>query len=720
MRAFTAIPVIMQARQGESAAVCLAMLLAHFGSFPKLVDVKLACGFQNDELDADNMLAVARRFGLDAQALALRPGQLAGERLPLLIRSRQGRYLLLVKAASGAYTLHDPEHGRVTRAAAEFEADWSGLALRLLPGSDFRPVQRLTSLHGELLRWLDGDRAGLWYVMIAGLVLLIPAIVVPTLSKLFFDDIIIRGQDDWLYPMLSFMAAALVLGSIIIYLQQRVLLQTELKMSITRSAAFVSHLLKVPYAFLWANPAGDTIKRIALNDAVAGMLTRNFTTCAMAALSIVFYALVMTKYSPILTVVGVSVILVNFIALRYFSVRRTALNQSLYMKQQRTFNASSELIRNIEAVKTQGWENAGFGAWAGHLIAAINESQRLGYSSRVLTVLPDFLTKLNSVLIVLLGGILIMNGEISVGVFVALQSFIANFSEPVKDCVDGAKSFQENAGNMSNLIEVRELPVDPLCSQDGRQGIDEIDPSNARLDGAIEIRGLGFSYNKFAPPLIEDFSLSIAPGARIAFVGRSGSGKSTLLKVLAGLLPADTGEILYGGRPLRSVNSDVLRTSIAMIDQNLFLFSGTVADNITMWNRSIDQEDIVRAARDAVIHDMICEKPGGYQARVDQGGGNFSGGQCQRIEIARGLLMRPAVVFLDEATSALDSHTEQQVMENLRRYGCTMLTVAHRLSTIRDHDEILVLDAGKVVQRGTHDELMRQEGGLYQQLAASA
>jgi ABC-type bacteriocin/lantibiotic exporter with double-glycine peptidase domain len=305
-------------------------------------------------------------------------------------------------------------------------------------------------------------------------------------------------------------------------------------------------------------------------------------------------------------------------------------------------------------------------------------------------------------------------------VFVALQSFIANFAEPVKDCVEGSKSFQENAGNMGNLIEVRELPVDALCAQDGRQSIEEINPFNARLDGAIEIRGLGFSYNKFAPPLIEDFSLSIAPGARIAFVGRSGSGKSTLLKVLAGLLPADTGEILYDGKPLRTVNSDVLRTSIAMIDQNLFLFSGTVADNITMWNRSIDQEDIVRAARDAVIHDTICEKPGGYQARVDQGGGNFSGGQCQRIEIARGLLMRPAVVFLDEATSALDSATEQQVMENLRRYGCTMLTVAHRLSTIRDHDQILVLDAGKVVQRGTHDELMRQEGGLYQQLAASA
>lgn len=715
-----AIPVITQARPGESAAACLAMLLAHYGSFPRLVDIKLACGFSNDELEADNVIAVARRFGLDARALAPRPAQLAREALPLLVRSRQGHYQVLVRAGTRGCTLHDPENGRVERTWSEFEAEWSGFALQLRPAPGFAPVRRSATLFGELRAWMTRERRGLAYVVIAGVVLLIPAIVMPTLGKLFFDDIIMRGQASWLYPMLSFMAVALVLGSVLIYLQQRVLLQTELGMAITRSSAFVSHLLKVPYTFLWVNPAGDTIKRIALNDAVASMLTRNFTTAVLAALSILFYALAMIKYDLLLTVVGVSVILVNFVVLRWFSTRRIALNQSLYRKQQRTFSASGELIRNIETVKTQGWENAGFSAWAGNLIAAINESQRLGWSSRILTVLPDFLTQLNTVLIVLLGGVLIMNGEISVGVFVALQSFIANFSEPVKDCVDGVKVFQENAGNIGNLIEVRELPVDPLCSDDGRQGIDAITPFNARLGGAIEVRGLGFSYNKFAAPLIADFSLSIKPGQRIAFVGRSGSGKSTLLKVLAGLLPADAGEILYDGRPLGSLNADVLRTSVAMIDQNLFLFTGTVSDNITMWNRSVDQEDVVRAARDAVIHDVICEKPGAYQARVEQGGANFSGGQCQRIEIARGLLMRPAVIFLDEATSALDSHTEQLVMDNLRTYGCTMLTVAHRLSTIRDHDQILVLDAGRIVQRGTHDELMREVGGLYHQLAASA
>ncbi len=720
MQPSRSIPMIMQARSGESAATCIAMLLARFGSYPRLVDVKLACGFQNDELETDNLIVVAQRFGLDAQVKTVAVGQLLREELPLLLRSQSGRWQVLVKATASGCLLHDPENGRVTRTWQQLGADFGGVALRLRPAAGFAPVRRRATLFDELRDWMAGERGGLAYVIIAGIVLLLPAIVIPTLGKLFFDDIIVRHQETWLYPMLSFMAVVLLLGSILIIVQQRALLQSELRMAITRSAMFVSHLLKVPYTFLWVNPPGDTIKRITLNDTLASLLTRSFTTFVLAALSIIFYALTMIRYSVTLTVVGVFVILINFVVLRWFSAQRISRNQALFRKQQRTFSASGELIRNIETVKTQGWENAGFSSWATHLVGAINEGQRLDYSSRLLTVLPDVLTQLNNVLIVLLGGVLIIKGDISVGVFVALQSFIANFSEPVRNCVDGVKAFQETAGNVGNLIEVRELPIDPLCSDQGRQPIDAITPFNARLGGAIEVRGLSFSYNKFVAPLIEDFSLSIAPGQRIAFVGRSGSGKSTLLKVLAGLLPADSGEILYDGKPLGSINGDVLRTSVAMIDQNLFLFTGTVADNITMWNRSIDQEDIVRAARDALIHDVICEKPGGYQARVVQGGANFSGGQCQRIEIARGLLTRPAVIFLDEATSALDSHTEQQVMENLRSYGCTMLTVAHRLSTIRDHDQILVLEAGRVVQRGTHDELMRDVGGHYHQLAVSA
>ncbi|CAB3774494.1 Lactococcin-G-processing and transport ATP-binding protein LagD [Paraburkholderia humisilvae] len=696
------------------------MLLAQFGSHPKLVDVKLACGFRVDELEVRSFLAVAERFGLSANPLTLRPEQLARESLPMLIQDKGGRYQLLIKGGASGFTLHDPEHGRVTKTLQALTDDWNGLALRLSPNASFNPIKPVTSRSGELLRRLRREKAGLTYVICAGVVTLIPIIVSPMLNELFFDDILTHTQTNWFYPMLSFMAASLVLGSILIFLQQRVLLQTEIRMAISESVTFVDHLLKVPYNFLLNNPAGDTIKRIVLNDAVATLLTRTVSVVVLALLNVGLCALVMIKYNEVLTTVGVTVIVVNFVVLRYVSARRTAMNQALYKKQQRAFSASSDLIQNIETVKAQGWENTAFITWSGYLVSAINENQRLGFTSRILTVMPDFLTQLNSVLIVLVGGALIMKGEISIGVFTAMQSLLASFSRPVKQCVDGGKGFQENVANINNLIEVRELPIDPLCAQGGRESIDQVTPLNARLAGAIEVRDLSFSYNKFAEPLIRDFSISISPGTRIALVGRSGCGKSTLLKVLAGLMPPDAGEILYDGKPIDTINTDVFRANVAMVDQSIFLFTGTVADNIAMWNRSIDQEDIVRAARDATIHDTICEKPGGYESKVENGGSNFSGGQCQRIEIARGLLMRPSVIFLDEATSALDSHTEQQVTENLKGYGCTTLTVAHRLSTIRDYDEILVLDQGKVVQRGSHEELMGEKAGLYYHLAVEA
>lgn len=696
------------------------MLLAHFGSHPKLIDVKLACGLGMNELEADNVIAVAERFGLDVKPLKLRPEQLAREALPLLVQDTQGRYQVLVKAGSGGYVLHDPEGGRVTKTPQDFAADWNGLALRLTRGAGFKPVKSEGSPLGELWRRMCGECMGLLYVIGAGLVLLVPALIVPMLTKLFFDDILGSNQTDWFYPMLSLMTGMLILGSVLIYFQQRVLLQTEIRMAIRESAAFVEHLLKAPFSFLMSNPAGDTINRILLNDTVATLLTRTFTIAALALVNIVFYVLVMLNYSAILTVVGVSVTIINFLVLHHFSARRTRMNQVLYKKQQHAFSASSDLILNIETVKAQGWENTNFKTWSGYLVSSINESQRLGYTSRILTVLPDFLVQFNSVLILLVGGTLIIQGNISLGVFTAMQTFLVQFSGSVKQVVDGGKQYQEELAKVNNLIEVNEMPEAPFFAQEGRPGIDQVTPFNARLQGAIEVRNLNFSYNQFSEPLIRDFSISIAPGKRIGLVGRSGSGKSTLLKVLAGLMPPDSGEILYDGKPINAINSDVFRANVAMVDQSIFLFTGTVADNITMWNRSIAQEDIVRAARDAAIHDVICEKPGGYQTRIENGGSNFSGGQCQRMEIARGLLMRPAVIFLDEATSALDSHTEQQVMENLRDYHCTTLTIAHRLSSIRDYDEILVLEQGRVVQRGSHEQLMRETDGIYYHLAAEA
>jgi NHLM bacteriocin system ABC transporter peptidase/ATP-binding protein len=696
------------------------MLLGYFGSFPRLTDVKEACDCGNNEISPQHLLTVAQRFGFDAQLKEIPFSHLNECNFPSIITTTSGKFILLVKVSLNSFIVHDPELGRQKFTAATLQSNYQGQVLTAIPCKDFVLTKNDTSVLKELTKRLANNKKEIWYVVIAGLILLIPALVIPALSKVFFDDIIIQGQSFWFKPMLMIMGAFLLLGCILVFIQQVVLLQSELKMSLTESAKFVTHILKVPYTYFQNHAAGDTVKRIKLNDAIAIMLSRDLTKMIVSLLTVLFYGIVMVKYSWILTVVGVSVMLVNIFALRYFSAKRTALNQSLFQKQQATFSTATVGIEQIETLKASGAENDFFTSWSGSLVASINDGQKLGITSRLLTVLPDLLSQFNNVVIVFLGGLLIIYGEITIGVFIAMQSFIANFSDPVKDVVNITGNIQLNKSNLNNIIDTLEEPVDTLCQTAGRDPIETINPFNAKLTGKLEVKNITFGYSKFSNPLIKDFSLSTYPGKRVAIVGGSGSGKSTLLKIIAGLYTPISGDILYDDKPIQAINTDVLRSSLSIVDQDVFLFTGTISDNITMWNRAIDNESVVEAAKDAVVHEIISEREGGYQARIAPGGGNFSGGQRQRIEIARALVTSPSIIFLDEATSALDAETEKRIIENLHKRNCTTITIAHRLSTIRNSDEIIVLEKGNVIQRGTHDELMQEKDKLYFRLVSES
>ncbi|MCK4712409.1 MAG: ATP-binding cassette domain-containing protein [Marinosulfonomonas sp.] len=710
----------MQSREGESGPVCLAMLLAAYRSFPKLTNVKSACGFSGRNIAIENLYSVATEFGLIGSHQSGGIDDLKSQKLPVIIQTHRGNYLLLNDRKANGFTCHDPAKGKYVLSDKDLADCFSGQYLALEPGEAFAREANTKPQFSLAKKWIRPNISGIAYVLLAGLIMLLPAIAIPALNKIFFDEIILLKQNMWFKPMLAIMAATVVFGSGLMFLMQKTLTRTELKMIIEQSSAFTAHLLKLPYSFLLNNPAGDTVNRIRLNAEFASLLSRDFTKIILNLLAIVFYAFVMIKYSLPLTIAGVSIILLNLLAVSYFSAKRAQLNQALYQKQQETFSITSDLIGNIETIKSQGWENDGFSLWAGHLTQTINNDQRLGFYSRILTVLPEVLNQLNSVVVVVLGGMLVIKGDVTVGVFIALQSFISNFATPVKGTVEISKRYQENISNINNLTEVNDLGIDPFCDDTGRPGIDTITPFNARLAGHIQVRNLDFAYGKFDEPLLNAISLEIKQGEAVAFVGRSGSGKSTLLKVLAGLYAPTSGEILYDGKPMSAINRDVLRNSISVIDQDIFLVTGSVSDNIVLWNRAIDTEDMIDAAKAACVHDIISAREGGYQARVAPGGANFSGGQCQRIEIARGLVTDPAIIFLDEATSALDSKTEKQVMHNIRAKNCTILAIAHRLTTIRDFDRIVVLDKGKIIQQGTHDDLISQKDKLYYQLVNEA
>lgn len=709
------IPVFLQSNQGESGAISLAMLLGYYGSFPKLNTVKNACNVGNDEIAPENLYKTAERFGFKSEEFSESIEKLPVT-APVILKTASGKYVVLVQKGKDNCLIHDPEKGKEKISRARLEEMYGGWCLLLTPGSDFEQIEESSSFYNELKKRISPNFKGMAYVLIAGVVLLIPAIVIPSLNKLFFDDIILLSQSQWFHPMLTALVAFLIFGCLLVYLQQWILLRVELKSSLVESAKFVMHIFKVPYKYFQNHPTGETVKRIGLNDAIATLLTRDFASMILSFLTVFFYGLVMLKYNWILSLVGIAIMLINIFALRYFSAKRTALNQALFQKEQATFSIATTGIEQIETLKASGAENDFFSLWSSHLIASINNNQKLGVTSRILTVLPDFISQFNNVVILLLGGLLIIRGELTIGVFIALQSFIANFSDPVKNLVDFTGNMQLNRGNINNLMDSLDEPVDVFCDDSTRETMDTVTPLNAKLTGAFEVKNISFGYNKFSEPIIQNFSLSAHPGKRIAIVGGSGSGKSTLLKVMSGLYPPLSGEITYDGKPINTINKDVLRNSLSMVDQETFFFTGTISDNITMWNRAIPNAEVIASAKDAEIHEVISERDGGYQARVAPAGRNFSGGQRQRLEIARSLITSPTILFLDEATSALDTETEKLVMDNFRKRNCTTITIAHRLSTIKDFDEIIVLEKGNVIQQGNHEELMKDTKGLYYKL----
>lgn len=705
-------PVFLESDKGHSGAICLAMVLGYYNSYPKLNVVKTACNTGNDEILPENLNKAALCFDFNAKINTNSLESLSVVS-PIIIKTTSRKYLLITKENKNDYTIHDPEKGKQKITKQKLNFVYDGWSLKLTPGNDFKAIKQQGSFYKELSKRLATNIKGLMYVFIAGLVLIIPGLIVPSFNKLFFDDIIILSQNQWFYPMISILAIFIILGCILVYYQQLVLLKAELKSNIEESSKFIIYVLKLPYSYFYNHKAGETVKRLNLNNDIAQLLTKETLTTLLQCITIVFYGVVMLKFNWILSLSGMSIMLINILVLRYFSAKRTALNQSLFKYQKAVFNTATTGIEQIETLKASGAENDFFSLWSSQLINSINDQQKLGVTSRVLKVLPVFIAEFQTVVILLLGGLLIMKGEITIGVFLALQSFFHSLSSPVKGIVEFTGELQINKSNINNLIDTLQEPIDGFCDDSTKESINTITPSNSKLTGKLEVKNISFGYNKFSEPLIQNFSLTAYPGKRIAIIGGSGSGKSTLLNVISGLYPPLSGEISYDGKPINTINKDVFRNSLSIVDQETFFFTGTISENITMWNKSIANSKIIQAAKDSEIHDVISKRKKGYNSKVAPDGKNFSGGQRQRLEIARALLTNPSILFLDEATSALDTETEKIVMSNFLKRKCTTITIAHRLSTIKDFDEIIVLEKGIVVQQGAPLDLIKDKKGLY-------
>ncbi|MEW2634110.1 NHLP family bacteriocin export ABC transporter peptidase/permease/ATPase subunit [Streptomyces sp. NPDC048389] len=701
-------PTVLQMEAVECGAAALAMVLSHYGRHVPLEELRVACGVSRDGSRASNVLKAARSYGLAAKGMQMEASALAEVQPPAILFWEFNHYVVYDgrgrRFGRPGVHINDPDKGRRFVPAEDFDTSFTGVALVLEPDRNFRRGGRKPGIMSAVPARLRGTTGTLFAAFLASLLLVAVGAAVPALSRTYIDMFLIGGRTSLLGTLFTAMAVMVALTAVLTGLQQANLLRGRLISSTLSSARFLRHLLRLPVTFFAQRSPADLVQRLQSNDAVAETLARDLAAAAVDGVVVILYAALLWSYDPQLTVVGVLIALLNIVAMRVVIRLRSTHTQKLRADSARLTNTSYTGLQLIETMKATGAENGFFRRWAGQHATTLDVQQRLGVPSAVLAVVAPTLATLNSALILWIGGLRAVEGHMSIGLLVAFQALVARFTAPITRLNGVAGRIQDFAADMTRLKDVESFPVDPLYSRD------EPDPSSRRLKGHVALENITFGYSPLDAPLLSGFSLTVGPGRQVALVGGSGSGKSTVSRLIAGLYSPWEGAIRIDGRLLADIPRGALAASVSFVDQDIFLFEGTVRDNVTLWDPSVPDEAVEAALRDAAVHDVVMRRPDGIHSRVEQDGRNFSGGQRQRLEIARALVRRPSILVLDEVTSALDAETERIIIDNLRRRGCACVVIAHRLSTVRDSDEIVVLDHGTVVERGRHEDLVAAQG----------
>ncbi len=702
------VPTILQMEETECGAAALAMVLAGFGKYVPLEELRTACGVSRDGSKASSMLKAARQYGLQAKGYRRTLPALKDAALPAIIFWRYSHWVVLEGFKGDDLLVNDPADGRRRVPLEEALQVYSGVVLEFEKGPDFTPGGHRDSWIPDLVDKMRPAKVGFWLAAVAGLFLIVPGVLVPLFTTVFVNNVISSPAPASIGGLLAAVAIAALLIGLLTLVQQMVLARVQTRLTVVGAFRLVDHLVHLPVQYFTQRYPGVLVSRLDQVDQVSQLLAGPLITAVVSLFGLIVYLAAMIAYSPLLTVVGVVAALLNVVALVFVSRQRDSANQQQLRESSRLQGIGLSTISSIEVVKTSGAEDTAFERWAGFQARYLNASQQMGRLSNGLSVVPTTLASLTSAMVLTVGGLQVLDGALTLAILVGFQALLSSFLSPINSMVSLAQQAQVAQGQLVQINDVLRNPVDSQFEA----GAHPVPAARARLDGRLDLHDITFGYNPTSPPVIEGFSLSVAPGQRVALVGGSGSGKSTIVRLILGLYTPWSGDILFDGRPREQWPRSLITTSVTFVDQRIMLFEGTVRDNLTLWDTTVPTSHLIKAATDACIHDDIMSRTGGYLSEVQEGGRNFSGGQRQRLEIARALTLDPSIIVLDEATSALDSDTERIIDRNLRRRGTSCVIVAHRLSTIRDCDEIIVLDAGRIVQRGTHDQLLA-EGGRY-------
>ncbi len=709
------VPIIMQMEALECGAASLAMVMAYYDKWVPLEQVRLDCGVSRDGSNARNMLVAARNYGFEAQGFRCEVDALKdGIALPCIIHWNFNHFVVLDGFRGNYAWINDPARGEVRVSMEEFDQSFTGICLQITPGPEFRPSGKPKSTLSFARSRLKGAGTAVAFVLLSTVIGYLFGIINPVFSRFFMDRLLTGENRELLYPFLVLMVAMGLAQVVVSWIQAVYSLKINGKMAIVGSSEFMWKILRMPMEFFSQRLAGDILQRQGTNATIAATLVNTLAPLLLNALMMIVYLVVMLRYSVLLTMVGIITIILNLMVSRIISAKRVNITRVQMRDAGKLASATLSGIQMVETIKSSGAENGYFQKWAGYQASVNAQKVRFARLNQFLGIIPATLSSVAESLVMILGVLLAMQGKFSLGSIMLFQGFLNSFMAPAMTIISAGQSLQEMRTEMERVEDVMQYPTDPSFSD---APLSE-DADYSKLRGEIELKDVTFGYSRLGQPLIRNFSMHVKPGSRVAFVGPSGCGKSTLSKLISGLYQPWSGEILFDGRPIGQIDRSVFTGSVAVVDQDIVLFEDSIASNIKMWDNSIEDFEMILAARDAQIYHDIMAREGGFQGKLTEGGKDLSGGQRQRLEIARVLAQDPSIIIMDEATSALDAKTEYELVKAVKDRGITCIVIAHRLSTIRDCDEIIVLDHGLVVERGTHDELMAL-GGAYTELIAS-
>lgn len=703
------IPFVQQLEAAECGAACLAMVLGYHGREVRVAEVREVAGVGLDGSDALSLLRAAEWFGLRGRGLKLDVDDLGYLPQASILHWEFNHFVVFERATRRGVHLVDPAYGRRCVSMEQFRRSFTGVALVIESTDALKPSERGRSSVWRYLAQLRAHQRLVTRTVAVSLLLRLFALALPVLTALLVDRVVPHSDKSLLAVVGLGLGGVMVFQFLSEWIRAHLLLQLRTNLDTRLTLGFLDHLMSLPYGFFQRRSTGDLLMRVSSNTTIREMLTSNTLSGLLDGALVVLYLAIILLFSPVIAAMvlalGALQVLIFALAKRQY---RELMSQDLE-SQARAQAYLVQMLAGIETLKASGAEQHAVEHWSNLFVDELNVALRRGRLSALVESLKRMLQTGSPLLVLSYGALLVMDGQLSLGTMLAINALAVGFLTPLATLVDSALQLQLLGSYIERIDDVL------LCEPEQNRA--SVAPA-PRLSGCIELRNVSFRYSAQGPLAVKEVSLAIEEGASVAIVGPSGSGKSTLAALLLGLHRPSEGTIAYDGYSLAELDWRTVRRQIGIVPQHPYIFSGSIRENITLADPKAPHAHIMAAARAACIHDAIAAMPMGYESLVADSGSSLSGGQNQRIALARALLHRPAILLLDEATSALDSKTERAVMDNLDTLRCTRIIIAHRLSTIANADQIVVMDAGRVVEVGTHDALL-ERSRLYQDLIAA-